>query len=72
MTVYLLGAATLILVALILWRRSSPEFRRKSEQPKFQVLANLGVRPKVDSETEATSEITPSSESKGNHEEHQS
>ena len=42
MTAYILGAATLILLVLIIWRRSSPEFKKKSEQPKFQFLANLG------------------------------
>lgn len=41
MTVYILGAATIILLVLILWRRSSPEFRRRSELPKFRILANL-------------------------------
>lgn len=36
--------ATVILLVLILWRYRSPEFRRRSEAPKFQFLANLGVK----------------------------
>lgn len=43
MTAIILGAATLILVVLIVWRRASREFYRRSERPKFQVLANLGL-----------------------------
>jgi hypothetical protein len=52
MTAYILGAATLILLALIVWRRSSPEFRRRSERPKFQFLANLGLGAPPPSDTE--------------------
>lgn len=71
MTAYLLGAATLILLVLIFWRRASPEFRRKSEQPKYQFLANLGFRPDVNSRDEASSQpVNP--EPKGPHEEHKS
>lgn len=70
MTAYLLGAATLILLVLIVWRRSSPEFRRKSEQPKFQFLANLGFRPDTNATTDASNKpVTP--EPKGPHEEHE-
>lgn len=43
MTVYILGAATLILVILIVWRRVSPGFKQRSEQPKYEFLSNLGV-----------------------------
>ena len=38
-----LVAATALLVGLILWRRFSPEFRRRSEQPKYQFLETLGI-----------------------------
>jgi hypothetical protein len=40
---WLIGAITLILVVLILGRRSSSAIRRKSEQPKYQFLSNIGV-----------------------------
>lgn len=43
MTGWLIGAVTLILVVLIVGRRSSREFKRKTEEPKFQFLANVGV-----------------------------
>lgn len=43
MTAYILGAATLILLVLMAWRRLSPDFRQRSEQPKFQFLSNLGL-----------------------------
>ncbi|GAC1526868.1 MAG: hypothetical protein NVS2B16_35020 [Chloroflexota bacterium] len=43
MTAWLIGAITLILVVLIVGRRSSREFKRKTEEPKFQFLANVGV-----------------------------
>lgn len=69
MTAYLLGGATLILLGLMFWRRSSPEFRRKSEQPKFQFLANLGFRPDMNAPTNVPDKtVTP--ERKGPHEEH--
>ena len=43
MTVILIVAATVILLALILWRGRSPEFRQESEYPKFRFLENLGI-----------------------------
>ncbi len=58
MTAYILGAATLILLVLIVWRRSSPEFRRRSEQPKFQILANLGLGSRSSSRTKQPPEDT--------------
>ncbi|MHB1699775.1 MAG: hypothetical protein ACYCSN_06485 [Acidobacteriaceae bacterium] len=69
MTVYILGAATLILLVLILWRFSSPEFRRRSEQPKFQILANLDSRPGT--EKDKTTQDNPQAPSKGTNEHHE-
>jgi hypothetical protein len=43
MTGWILGSATVILLILMFWRRISPEFKRKSEEPKFHILANLGL-----------------------------
>lgn len=71
MTAYLMGAATVILLVLILWRRSSPEFRRRSEQPKFQFLANLGFRSRPPSEQEKTSHDVQPPAPKGTDEEHE-
>ncbi|MHB8302449.1 MAG: hypothetical protein ACYDC6_06365 [Acidobacteriaceae bacterium] len=51
MTPYILGAATLIMLVLIISRRASPEFRRKSEAPKFQFLANLGLEARQPSDS---------------------
>lgn len=65
MTAILMGAATVILVALILWRGRSPEFRRKSELPKFQFLANLGLRSSA--KPDEKSPDAPSTQ-KGHHE----
>ncbi len=69
MTVYILGAATLILLVLILWRFSSPEFRRRSEQPKFQILANLNSRPNASQEQPI--ENNPPARAKGTDEHHE-
>lgn len=69
MTVYILGAATLILLVLILWRRVSPEFRRRSEQPKFQILENLELHSS--SEEEHPSHDNQPAPPKGNDEQHQ-
>lgn len=55
MTVYILGAATLILVILIVWRRVSPAFKQRSEQPKYEFLSNLGL----DSRNESSPEQLP-------------
>ena len=68
MTVYILGGATLILLVLIVWRRSSPEFRRRSEQPKFQFLANLD--PTSPSEENSTQQHNEPTAPKGTDEEH--
>ncbi len=43
MTAYILGAATLILAILIVWRLVSPEFKQKSERPKYRLLSDLGI-----------------------------
>ena len=43
MTGWLIGAITLILAVLILGRRSSKDFHKKSEEPKYQFLANIGI-----------------------------
>ncbi len=72
MTVYILGAATLILLVLILWRFSSPEFRRRSEQPKFQILANLDSRPGTEQDkTMQDNQDNQQAPSKGTHEHHE-
>ena len=39
----IVSAITLLLLTLILSRRVFPEFRRRSELPKYQFLANLGI-----------------------------
>ncbi len=68
MTAWLIGAVTLILVVLILGRRSSKEFERKSEEPKYQFLANIGVEPDAIKRRERKEEVhassTPKKESK--------
>ena len=69
MTAYILGAATLILLVLILWRRSSSEFRRRSEEPKFQFLANLRLGSRAPAEPEPSSEKDRNQSTKGNNEE---
>lgn len=40
----IVSAITLLLLTLILSRRLFPEFRRRSELPKYQFLANLGIK----------------------------
>ncbi len=71
MTAYILGAATLILLILIICRRCSPEFRRRSEQPKFQFLANLGIGSQTPSHSEQPDRASQSiqqKEANGKHE----
>lgn len=70
MTAYILGAATLILLVLIVWRRSSPEFRRRSEQPKFQFLANLGFGPHPPSDPEQPTQDNQPAPPKGTDDKH--
>ena len=65
MTVYILGGATLILLILIVWRRFSPEFRRRSEEPKYQILANLGHNPNPDDASESSGQSLQPSTLKG-------
>lgn len=43
MIAILLITATALLGAMILSRRLSPEFRRRSELPKYQFLESLGI-----------------------------
>ena len=43
MTMWVIGAVTLIVVVLIIGRRSSPYFKWKSEEPKYEFLASIGV-----------------------------
>ena len=43
MTAWLIGAITLLLAVLIIGRRSSKDFHRKSEEPKYQFLSNIGI-----------------------------
>ncbi len=43
MIAILLGTATLLLLTLVLSRRLFPEFRRRSELPKYQFLETLGI-----------------------------
>ena len=47
MTMWVIGAVTLIVVVLIIGRRSSPYFKWKSEEPKYEFLASIGVEPAV-------------------------
>lgn len=68
MTVYILGAATLILLILIVWRRSSPEFKRRSEQPKYQVLSNLGIDSNPDDDSAPSGQPSQPSVPKGTNE----
>lgn len=70
MTTYILGAATLILLVLIVCRRSSPEFRRRSERPKFQFLANLGLGPQPPSDPDQSTFDSQPATTKGPDEEH--
>ncbi len=63
MTIYILGGATAILLALILWRGLSPNFKRKSEHPKHQILSNLGLDPQPeDGAKSPNSPIQPSAQ----------
>jgi hypothetical protein len=68
MTIYILGAATLILLILIVWRRVSPEFRRRSEQPKYQVLSNLGLDSHPDDDSQPSDQPSQPSVQKGTNE----
>ena len=47
MTMWVIGAVTLIVVVLIIGRRSSPYFKWKSEEPKYEFLASIGVDPET-------------------------
>jgi hypothetical protein len=58
MTTVLMIASSLILLVLILWRGRSPEFRRRSEYPKFRFLANLGIQRRRSAANEPDSENT--------------
>ena len=71
MTAWILGVATAILLAMMLWRNSSREFKRRSEEPKFRFLANLRLGSHsstgpVDSDRE--NQTTPQ---RNNHEKHE-
>lgn len=68
MTVYILGAATLILLILIVWRRASSEFKRRSELPKYQVLSNLGIDSNPDDDSASSGTSSHPSVPKGTHE----
>lgn len=70
MTTYILGAATLILLVLIVCRRTSPEFRRRSERPKFEFLKNLGLDSEKTSGPEQPTQDTQPSVTKGTDEKH--
>jgi hypothetical protein len=39
----IIGIITLILLLMMLWRRRSKELRERFEQPKYQLLKNLGI-----------------------------
>jgi hypothetical protein len=71
MTAYILGSATLILLVLIIYRRCSPEFRRRSEQPKFQFLANLGIESQLPSDLKEEDPGSQSTQEKEANEEHE-
>lgn len=47
MTMWVIGAVTLIVVVLIIGRRSSTYFKWKSEEPKYEFLASIGVDPET-------------------------
>lgn len=74
MTAWLIGAITLLLAVLIIGRRSSRDFHRKSEEPKYQFLANIGIYSDEieaqEMQEEAHESPTQAKESK--HEPHQS
>lgn len=72
MTPYILGAATVILLVLIICRRASPEFKRKSEAPKFQFLANLGIGTPKPSDSEPNISKAPSNQEKETDDKHES
>lgn len=67
MTAWIIISATLILVVLILWHGRSADFRRRSEYPKFQFLANLGLGPQRPSDVPPQQEQTPESQPEANH-----
>lgn len=71
MSVYILGLATLILLVLIICRRWSPEFRRRSELPKFQFLANLGIKSQLPSRAGKESSDSQSTQQKEANEKHE-
>jgi hypothetical protein len=75
MTTLLMIVASLILLVLILWRGRSPDFRRRSEYPKFRFLANLGVSSRRSDEDKPHSNPTmkqdPDLTPKEPHEEHE-
>lgn len=48
MTVWLIGLITVVLVLFLFWRKRSPEFRERAEQPKFKFLENLGISAQSD------------------------
>lgn len=66
MIAWLIGAITLILIVLIAGRRSSAAIRRKTEQPKYQFLANIGVDRQTVDKLEAEEQAKPADNS--NHE----
>lgn len=49
MTGFLIASVTILLLAMIVVRRLSPEFRRRVEQPKYRFLANLRTNTDLNS-----------------------
>ena len=74
MTAWLVAIISVILVALIVARRVSPAFRRRSEFPKYQFLKNLGIAKKPFSTKSAgkpSSQSISNNKSGEEHEPHQ-
>jgi hypothetical protein len=63
MIAWLIGAITLILIVLIIGRRFSSAIRRKTEEPKYQFLANIGVDLHTVKELEADDQAEQSDNS---------
>lgn len=60
MTTWLVAIVTVILIAVIVARRISPQFRQRSELPKHLFLANLGIPDDPAAGSEHAAEPDPS------------
>jgi hypothetical protein len=50
MIAVVIGMATLLLAVLVVGRSVAPEFRRRSERPKYEFLERLGVKAEGEKE----------------------